>query len=41
VPGDLAGVRQVAELALADDPHVYAYAEFLYTSRLYTVEGVR
>jgi hypothetical protein len=41
VPAELGGVRELIELTLADDPHVYAYTEFLYTSRLYTVEGVR
>jgi len=41
VPGELGGVRAFGKLTLADDPHVYAYVEYLYTSRLYTVEGLR
>jgi len=41
VPRELAGVRAFERPTLADDPHVYAYNEFLYTSLLYTVDGLR
>ena len=41
VPRELAGVRGFERPTLADDPHVYAYNEFLYTSLLYTVDSLR
>ncbi len=41
VPRELGGVRGFDRPTLADDPHVYAYNQFLYTSRLYTVDGLR
>ena len=41
VPRELGGVRGFDRPTLADDPHVYAYNQFLYTSLLYTVDGLR
>jgi serine/threonine protein kinase len=41
VPRALGGVRGFEWPTLADDPHVYAYNQFLYTSLLYTVDGLR
>jgi len=41
VPRELSGVRGFEWPTLADDPHVYAYNQFLYTSLLYTVDGLR
>jgi eukaryotic-like serine/threonine-protein kinase len=41
VPRDLGGVRDLAFVQLADDPRVYAYTKFTYTSRLFSVEGLK
>ncbi len=41
VPRDLTDVRAVAFPTLADDPHSYAFDEYPYMSRLFTVDGVR
>ncbi len=41
VPRELGGVRGFDWTTLADDPQVYAYNQFLYTSLLYTVDGLR
>ena len=41
VPRDPTGVRQLGFLTLADDPHGYAFVEYPYVSRLFTVDGVR
>ena len=41
VPRDLTDVRAVAFLTLADDPHSYAFVEYPYMSRLYTVGGMQ
>jgi len=38
---DVAGVRSLEMLTLADDPNVFAYGQWRYTSTLYTVEGMR
>jgi hypothetical protein len=36
-----AGMNTVRDIALADDPHVYAYSTSEYSSRLFQIEGVR
>ncbi|MGE0352854.1 MAG: protein kinase [Gemmatimonadales bacterium] len=41
VPRDPTGVRRLGFLTLADDPHSYAFVEYPYMSRLFTVDGVR
>ena len=41
VPRELGGVRADGWLTLADDPRVYAFVQYLYMSRLYTVDGMR
>jgi hypothetical protein len=40
-PADRAGLVSFTGVALADDPHVYAYTYQRYVSRLYLVEGLR
>jgi hypothetical protein len=40
-PHDRAGVRRVNTVVLADDPHVYAYVQYLYTSHLFLVDGAQ
>jgi hypothetical protein len=36
-----AGMNNVTDIALADDPRAYAYTDAEYSSRLYQIEGVR
>jgi serine/threonine protein kinase len=41
IPQDQNGLRSVGDLTLANDPRVYAYTRFNYTSLLFTVDGVK
>ncbi|HEY8310489.1 MAG TPA: hypothetical protein VIG47_08030, partial [Gemmatimonadaceae bacterium] len=41
VPQDQNGLRDTQFLSLADDPRVYAYTRYNYTSLLFTVDGVK
>ncbi len=41
MPRDLTDVRAVGYLTLADDPHSYAFVEYPYVSRLFTVDSLR
>jgi hypothetical protein len=41
VPRNQNGLRAVAFVTLANDPRVYAYTRYDYTSLLFTVDGVK
>ena len=41
VPQHRHGMRVITRVTLADDPQVYGYMQYNYTSLLYTVDGVR
>jgi hypothetical protein len=41
VPQNQNGLRTVSFVTLANDPRVYAYTRYNYTSLLFTVDGVK
>jgi len=40
-PESRAGVLQIRDLSLADDPHAYAYSTREYLSRIFVIKGIR